>query len=347
MMLPEPVRKAAILLASLDPASADGLLRQMEPGQAAQLRAAASALEGIDEEEQQRVISEFVGRRPRSAELVPPGIELVDSLRVQLQAPSDVPGSPAAGLNPPPRGGRGGSTGWKPDSAPPFGFLDEVGVEYLSGAIAEEHPQTIALVVSHLDPHRAAEVLSALPAPTQVNVVRRMLDLGEPDPEILREVELAVEMRVESELRRDRRRAAGLATVLRLLKAADETHEQQILSNVTVHDEQLAGVLHHRPSGLARLEDLDERSLLTLIETADPQVTVLALAGASGELVDRVLKQFPPGEAQRLRRALSTMGPTRLDDLEEAQSRLLESARQLEAAGRVRRLPSAQWNAAA
>lgn len=343
-MNPTALRKAAILVASLDPASADGLLRQMEPGQAARVRAAVAELDTVDEQERRQVIHEFVQAGPRPVAADDDGVELAEGLRAKLLP--ERPSAPAATQVGVP-GSQARSGAWSPDSAPPFGFLDEVDTAYLAPVLADEHPQTIALVVSHLEPHRAAEVLATLQPAVQAQAIRRMLDLGEPDREILREVEAAIERRVEAEQRRDARRAAGMATVMRLLKAADEHHEEQILTNVAVHDEPLAGVLHHRPGGVRSLEELDDRALLSVIEQADPEVAVLALAGSSPALVERLLAQFPPRAGHQLRRALAAMGPTRLSDLDEAREQLVELAQSLEAAGRIARAPLRHLNTAA
>ncbi len=333
------LRKAAVLLASLDEATAEALLQRMEPSQALRVRQAAAELEAIDPAEQRQVLAalssgEVPLGRWGSAD-ADRGVELDESLRAKLR-------SEAVGAVDAPT-----ARAWQPDSAPPFGFLDEFAPADIVPALADEHPQIMALVVAHLSPHRAAEVLAKLPQPTQVDVVKRLIDLQPADPGVVREVELAIECQLEAQQRQHRARAAGLAVLGQILEAADGRVGAEIIGNVSRHDQRLGRLLERRPTPVTRLEELDDAGLASLVAEADPQLTVLALAGASEALLARVLRQFPPRAARRLEQALSQMGPTRLSDMTGAEQALLALAREQQGSGRPGARATGHLNTAA
>ena len=140
----EGIRKAAILVASLEPAAADALLDHLGPQRARQLRDAMVALGEIDSQEQQRVIDEFFRSGPMLARKHPPAVELDGSLAEQLGF--------TAGKSPEPMSA----------DARPFRFLEEAEADKLVRLLADERPQTIALVLSHLPPQQAGSVLAGI-----------------------------------------------------------------------------------------------------------------------------------------------------------------------------------------
>jgi flagellar motor switch protein FliG len=157
---------------------------------------------------------------------------------------------------------------------PPFEFLHEATPDSLAALLAGEHPQTAALVLAHLAPVHAARVMQTLPAALQAEVVRRMIDLEETAPEILREVERQIEALLSHELRANRRRDAGLATVGAILAAAGSAGREAILSSVSGVDQ-----------GLARRLD-DEVEQTAVVSAASRWRRQLAHADASAELGD-------------------------------------------------------------
>lgn len=345
------LRKAAILLASLDPHSSDGLLRQMDAAQAQELRQAVAGLGPIDPLERQRVIDEFV----RNGGAVPqkrgadPGVELDASLQEKIAEPPrsaaikprptswDAPATAAAS-------GRAGTM----SEAAGLRFLQHTDSADLAEALGDEHPQAIALVLSHLPGERAAAVLAELPGGIQSEVMRRMLDQDEAHPEVLHEVARGLQSRLAQQARRPSRRHAGVTVLAGILDAADDRSRQQILANLERHDRQLASLLAPPPQPQWEdLDELDDRDLVQVLREADPQVAVLALAGSSPTLVNRLLAMFPPLAAQSLRQALQYLGPTPLSDLDRARQEMLLLARRMAATGRLKSPDRPLLNAAA
>jgi len=319
------LRKAAILVASLDQPTAESVLAQMEPEQAEQVRRAILHLGEVDPLEQDRAIEEFFRVGPLQPLKDPPGIELDGDLVRRLAIPRPEPVSPPLD-EPEPRD-------------PPFRFLHEAEFETLAPFLKREHPQTIAVVVSHLPPTRAAEVLAELPTTLQVDVIRRLVDLDKADPRVLREVERGLETWLSEQNRHSRRRAAGLAAVSDILAAASGGTRRRILTNLTRHDRSLAGRLRPNRFRFAELMQLDDETVAAVLRAADPELLVLALAGASAEWVGRFTRRLPSDAGRRLTRGLTHLGPTRLADVEEAQQALADLAGDMEAEGRISLTP--------
>lgn len=319
------LRKAAILVASLDSSTAELLLEQMGERQADEVRHAILRLSDVDPGEQDEIIEEFFRIGPLMPAKHPPGIELDDDLARRLALPSIKLETPADASD----------EAEKRGDEPPFQFLKETEFETLTPFLKREHPQTIAVVLSHLPPDRAGELLAQLPPAVQVDVIRRLVDLDEADPRVLREVERGLESWLSEQVRDRRRRAAGLAAVSAILSAATGGTRRNILKNLTRHDRTLAGKLRPDRFLFADLIELDDATLVAVLKAADPELIVLALAGARTELVQRITRQIPGGQGRALSKALVHLGPTRLADVEEAQQALADLAVDLEAEGGI------------
>ena len=273
------IRKAAILVASLEPAAADALLAQLGPEQAQRVREAAASLDDIDADQRRRVIDEFLRIGPMTPYKEPPGIELDGQLPRELTLPRSVPPieEPA-----------------KPDNDTPFCFLHEAEEEKLSQLLTGERPQTIALVLSHLPPERAGDVLAHFPASLQVEVVRRLVDLEDTDPEVLREVEQALESRLSRQFAvaaPPRRRPGSRRRNPRRLR---RRHQRAILENLVAHDRDLAEQLGRRPHGLRRPYLARRRHAVGRVRGRRAGVAQTALIGASPLLVERLARVCPP-----------------------------------------------------
>lgn len=319
------LRKAAILVASLDRSSADALLNQMTAEQAQRLRRALVELGPVDPDEQTEVIEEFFRIGPLVPVKFPAGVDLDGRLARQMgfAAAGGSTATPRASLDP---------------QRAPFRFLEEASATELARYLEREHPQTIAVVVSHLPPERGADLLACLSASLQAEVARRLVDLEAADPEVVREVERGLQSWLAEQLKSRQRRKAGLATLEGILQAADHRTQHELLSNLGNYDEQLVRNLtppRRQLPTMAELEQWDDTALALLLERANPEVMSLALAASSAGLVERVLGGLPRAQAKALRHRIEHLGPTPLSDLEAAQAELIETAYELQMRGEV------------
>jgi flagellar motor switch protein FliG len=321
------IRKAAILVASLDSTTAESLLAELPAAEAACVRAALTSLGRLDPAEQRTVIDEFVRRGAQAPRAVPrasvPRPHLFDA-NVSAATPVAV-GEAAVGK---------GLTLLTPDSRP-FEFLDHAPGEDLASLVADETPARIALVLAHLPPERAAEVLAALSPGVQAETLRALVDLDGADRETVAEVEQSLATRWAGALEARAKNGAGLAAAARILEAAEGQGDAQLLRNVARHDGELAGQLTQELLAVDDIDQLDDESVAAVFEAADPELAILALAGSSEKLVARLMRRLPRREASLMRHALENLGPTRLSDVDAARRELFRRARQLDAEGRI------------
>jgi flagellar motor switch protein FliG len=316
------IRKAAILVASLDQAATDLLLDQLGPACAELVREAVMALDEIDPEEQRRIVEEFRRIGPMVPDQSPAGIEL-DQLTVgqtfscaQERAEMAVTPDTDDALQ------SHNTADTEQQSSQPFGFLHGAEEGKLLQLLGSERPQTIALVLSHLPPQRAGEVLALFAPPLQVEVVRRLVDLEDTDPETLRHVEEALEARLSRQFAMERARSAGPDAVARILASCNSRVVVGILDNLATYDRPLAERFGRRSLRFDDLVQLDDATLLATFRTAEAEVAQAALLGAPPQLVERVLRRMRPEESKNLQRKLDYPGPIRLSDIEDARQQI-------------------------
>lgn len=306
-MTPEALRKAAILLASVDEDTAQALLEQLPPAQAAALRGQWALLDEVDPRQQQAVIDDFL-MAGRTAPSIPDvGLELDDSLpeRLELETPAET-----------------SAASWmQPTLREPFEFLLETDEALIAQHLDGEHPQTIALVLAHLPLTRAAAVLEHLPAAVQEEALARMVEADETAPEIVREVERGLETRLSEQVRRRdlRRRGEHLASAM----LAEMGSGRRLLARMARRDPTLAVRLGYQRRAPRSLDELDDRALADAFDAVGVEIAALAVAGAEAGEADRTLARLPHLEADAVRRQLARLGPIRLDDLETAYGRVL------------------------
>lgn len=309
----ENLRMAALVVAGLDDDAADALLDGLPRGQADALRRAVAAMDDIDPREQDAAIAAFLRGAAVPQRPEPSGIELDDGLARRLGLPTS-----------PPRRGQSAA-----EAPQPFRFLGQASAGRLAPLLEGEHPQTVALVMSHLPEDQALQALSGMAPALQAEVIRRLVELDETHPDIVREVERGLESRISAQSQRERQRRARLTVVADILRAAAPDVRRGILANLTRHEPELAAQLGGRPPAFPDLLRLDDAELARALDAVGPEVAVLALAGAPLQLIDRIACTFPAREAKALRRAMEQLGPTRLSDVEEAQRQVVEAAERL------------------
>jgi flagellar motor switch protein FliG len=334
------MRKAAILVACLDQPTADLLLDQLSAEQADLVRQAAGELEEIDSQDRQRVIDEFRRIGPMVPRACPAGIELtqlsafpVDPTVAGTGHHACMVGVPSASDDTQNETGTSYGTRSMPttaDDLPPFDFLRDAEDDKLAALLAGERPPTVALVLSYLPSEQAGDVLAHLAPALQVEVVRRMVDPQNTDPETLREVEQALETRLSRQLVGEHHGATGPQAIGKILAACDGPMRGRILGNLATHDQELAEQLGHRSMGFDELLHLNDAALAVVAQAAEPETLQAALLGADPELVERLLRCLPAPIARGLRRKLAHPDPIRLSDMEDARQRIAALAQQMQ-----------------
>lgn len=191
----DPIRKAAILISTLDHRVADELLERMPPDKAALVRSVAMELDDISEEEQRLVMREFLGSSDADDDAEESGVELDEELARKLASHENFVETPRASSE---------------QEEPPFRFLRDAEADAIAKHLQHENPQIIAVVIAHLPPRQAADLLKHFDPQLQASLLRRIAELDSTDPDIVREVEKHLKMRLHDDLRAAKNRAHWL-----------------------------------------------------------------------------------------------------------------------------------------
>jgi len=219
--------------------------------------------------------------------------------------------------------------------ATPFEFVRHAAPEQLLSFLESEHPQTIALVLAHLEPAKAAALLSALPQELQTEVAMRMAIMEGTNPNVVREVERELERRMSTAGNQETTAAGGIKSLVDILNNVDRATEKAILERL---EEESPAIAEEVSNMLFVFEDiilLDDRAIQLVLRDIDQKDLALALKGASDEVKEKIFKNMSTRAATMLQEDMEFMGPVRLRNVEEAQQRIVATIRRLEEAGEI------------
>ncbi len=217
----------------------------------------------------------------------------------------------------------------------PFDFARKTDPSQLLNFIQNEHPQTIALVLSYLNPDQAGMILSALPPINQVEVAKRIATMDRAAPEVLREVENVLEKRLSSFVMQDFTQAGGIDSAVAILNRVDRGTEKTIIEALEEDNPDLAEEIKKRMFVFEDLVTMDDRSIQRVLKEVDMRDLALALKTASEEVTNRILKNISSRARDMIKEDISLMGPVRLRDVEEAQQKIVNFVRQLDESGEI------------
>jgi flagellar motor switch protein FliG len=218
----------------------------------------------------------------------------------------------------------------------PFSFVRKADPNQLISFIQGEHPQTIALIMAYLAPEQASVVLASLPPERQADVARRIAIMDRTSPEVLKEVERVLERKLASLVNQDYTAAGGVESVVEVLNRVDRSTEKTIMESLAVQDPALAEEIKKRMFLFEDVTTLDNRSLQRVLREVDLQRDLpLALKVASEEVKRKILSNISRRAQDNLREAMDYLGPVRLRDVEEAQTKIVNIIRKLEELGEI------------
>lgn len=217
----------------------------------------------------------------------------------------------------------------------PFSFLQKAESDNLLTFIQDEHPQTIALITCHLAHHKAAEILAGLPAAKQVEVIKRIANMEQTSPEVIREVERGLESRLSNMLMQSMEKGGGIEAVAEILNLIDRANEKQIMDGLETDDPELVDEIRRLMFVFDDIRMVDDRGIQAVLKEVDNEELALALKTASEELQQKIFSNMSDRAAQLVKEDMEFMGPVRVSDVETAQQRIVDIVRRLEDAGEI------------
>ncbi|WP_208592485.1 flagellar motor switch protein FliG [Gracilibacillus suaedae] len=217
----------------------------------------------------------------------------------------------------------------------PFDFARKAEPSQIINFIQNEHPQTIALVLSYLDSEQSAQILSELPQEMQADIARRIAVMDSTSPEIISEVEQILERKLSTTVSQDYTQTGGIQAVVEVLNGVDRSTERTILDTLEIDDPELAEEIKKRMFVFEDIVTLDNRAIQRVIREVENDDLRLSLKVASDEVKEIVFNNMSTRMAETFKEEMEFMGPVRLRDVEEAQSRIVSVIRRLEEVGEI------------
>lgn len=328
------LRKAAILVSCLPEREADELLDGMDSSDATRIRAMLVELDDITAEEQEQILTEFLSDETPAPTIATDGVEMDLSVegRMAAQDPSHTTQDAVT------------------ETRRSSSDLNDVECELLARALADEHPQTIAVTLARQVAERASQILLRLPLVTQVDVARRLRTIQLPSASLLSVIDTALMAKLGEQ--ETHLHDQAITTWDQILDAVDPAERQSLLQSLTDAETPPSAALASSPRipteardnphasedvpfEFADLGQLDDDSLLQLLSAIEQKVILLALTGAPRKLVDRLLAQVPADEARLFEQRCESIGPLNLRDVEFAQQKIITCARQMARVGQI------------
>lgn len=211
-----------------------------------------------------------------------------------------------------------------------FHLLQTVETSQLTNFLQNEHPQTAALILAHLNPRKAAEIISSLPADHQHEIIYRLATMGKTSPELLRDIEDVIRQQLGSVIGTELSMTGGIDTVATILNNTSRQAERSIMEAIRTRDPELAAQIKNLMFVFDDLVHISDRDMQRILIEVDQKDLALALKAASTELKDKLLRNVSERAAEMIREELELMGPARVSDIDEAQRRIIETAQALE-----------------
>lgn len=214
-------------------------------------------------------------------------------------------------------------------------MLQKMDPQHLSKFLENEHPQTIALVLAHLDAKRGSAVLMSLHGQMRVDVVRRLAEMRQFSPEVAQKVAWVLHQRMEGMGSGGRKSYSGFKAVAELLNRVDQIESKGILEEIEHDEPQLAIGIRNLMFTFEDLVTVPSESIREFVAAADKKVLALALKGGRDNVKSHIFKAMSSRAVEMLKEDMEVMGPVRLKEVNHAQQELLTLARQLESEGRM------------
>ncbi len=314
-------QKAAILLISLGPDVSAQVYKHLTEEEIEKMSLAISSVRRVNGDQKEEVLDQFHQLALAQDYISQGGISFAKTILEKAfgkQEASDIINRMTSSLH-----------------VRPFDFARNADPKQVLNYIQDEHPQTIALVLSYLDSEQAGLILSELPQETQADIARRIATMDPTSPEIISQVEEVLERNISSSMTEDYTKAGGIQAVVEVLNGVDRSTERTILETLERQNPQLSEEIKKRMFVFDDIVILDNRAIQRVIREVEKDDLKLSLKVASEEVKEVVFKNMSQRMVETFKDEMEYMGPVRLLDVEEAQVRIVSSIRHLEDMGEI------------
>lgn len=219
------------------------------------------------------------------------------------------------------------------ESSAGFTSIERANPQQLSKFIQNEHPQTIALILAHLNASQAGDLIASLPEHLRADVAMRMANLQEISPEVVRRISLILEQKLEALGSFATEAYGGVRAVAELFNRMDRTTGRMVLEKIENENPQLAASIRDLMFVFDDILLIDEAGITEILKRADKKVLTVALKGTSEELRNQFFRCMSSRAVEMMKEEMDFMGPVKLKEVEKAQHEIVEIVRQLEEEG--------------
>ena len=217
----------------------------------------------------------------------------------------------------------------------PFEFVRKTDPSQLLNFIQDEHPQTIAMILSYLTSAQAALVIGALPPEKQADVAKRIAMMDRTSPDVIKEVERVLEKKLSSLVNQDYTIVGGVDAIVNILNTVDRTTEKHIMESLEIEEPELADETRKKMFVFDDILLLDDRAIQRVLRDVDNADLGVALKAANEEVQNVIFKNLSKRLAAMIKEDMEFMGPVRMKDVEEAQQKVVSVIRKLEDSGEI------------
>lgn len=314
-------QKGAIFLLAVGPEVSAEIMKRLTEGEVDTLTYEIARMEKVTAEDKERVLQEFQELMMAQDFITRGGIDSARSILEKAlgsQKAIDIINRLTSSLQ-----------------VRPFDFVRRQDPAHLLNFIQNEHPQTIALIISYLDATKASLILASLPHNIQANVARRIAKMDRTSPDVLREVERVLERKLSTLSSEDYTAAGGVDTIVEILNNVDRSTEKSIIESLEEEDPELAEEIKKKMFVFEDIVLLDDRAIQKTMRELDNQDLAKALKAVDSEVQEKIFRNMSKRAASLLREDMEFMGPIRLKDVEEAQQKIVNIIRKLEDEGEI------------
>ncbi len=315
------IEKAAILLIALGPEKSALIFKHLKEDEIEELTLEIANTRSVSPQTKEEVLDEFYEVCLAQQYIAEGGIGYAKELlekALGAEKAQDVIGKLTASLQ-----------------VRPFEFIRKTDVSQLLNFIQDEHPQTIALILSYLSPMQAAAVISSLPPDKQADVARRIAQMDSTSPDVIKQVESVLERKLASLVNQDYTIVGGVDAIVDILNSVDRGTEKHIMENLEIEEPELADEIKRKMFVFEDIISLDDKTIQRVLRDVDNNDLGVALKGTGEEVQNVIFNNLSKRLAAMIREDMEFMGPVRMKDVEEAQQKIVNVIRKLEDSGEI------------